>query len=357
MEIKDYFAMMVEKGASDMFYKVGAQVRMRIAGRVEVVGAEKVSAEEANRALQELATEEQRTQFAERFDIDFAVTLFIAEGNYRFRTSVFMQRGAFAMVVRMIRSSVDDFKTLNLPEKVLTNLASESRGLVLLTGSAGSGKSTTIASLINYINANLKKHILTVEEPIEYLFLDRKSMINQRELGMDVGSYEIALKAFTLQSPDVIFIGNIRDAKTMFAALNAAETGVLVLSTLHTVNAAQTIERIINFFPMHQHNEIRMQLSLLLKGIIAQRLVPTKDELIRRPACEVMINTPTIARLVRGGKTWEGPQFIEEGALFGMQSFNQALVSLVTSGEVTEATAAEFSDNREELGLMLRGIK
>jgi twitching motility protein PilT len=330
---------------------------MRIAGRVEIVGTETISAQDGEQALKELASEEQRRQFQERFDIDFAVTLLIRDANYRFRTSVFMQRGSLALVVRLIRSTVEDFKTLKLPEKVLMKLAAESRGLVLLTGSAGSGKSTTIASMINYINANLKKHILTVEEPIEYLFMDRKSMINQRELGMDVGSYEIALKAFTLQSPDVIFIGNIRDAKTMFAALNAAETGVLVLSTLHTVNAAQTIERIINFFPQHQHNEVRMQLSLLLKGVIAQRLIPTKEELVRMPACEVMINTPTVARLIREGKTWEVPQFIEEGELFGMQTFNQALVKMVSTGEVLEATAAEFSDNSEELGLMLRGIK
>jgi twitching motility protein PilT len=176
-------------------------------------------------------------------------------------------------------------------------------------------------------------------------------------LGIDVLSYEIALRSFTLQSPDVIYISNIRDQQTMSAALTAAETGVLVLSTLHTINASQTVERIINFFPPHQHEQTRIQLSYLLKGVISLRLVPTKGKGGRIPAYEVMLLTPTISRLIREGKVWEIPQYIEEGGIFGMQSFNQTLVKLVRDGTIGEAEAMEFSDNREEFSLLLKGIK
>jgi len=179
----------------------------------------------------------------------------------------------------------------------------------------------------------------------------------KRELGVDVSSYAVALRAFTLQSPDVIYIGNIRDIETMASAITAAETGVLVLSTLHTVNASQSIERIINFFPPHQHQQIRTQLSYLLKGIISQRLVPLKDQSGRIPAVEIMLLTPTISRLTREGKTWEIPQFIEDGGIFNMQSFNQSLIKLVKEAKITEEEASNFSDNKDEFLLSLRGIK
>jgi twitching motility protein PilT len=211
--------------------------------------------------------------------------------------------------------------------------------------------------MIEYINNNCCKHILTVEEPIEFTFKDKKSIINQRELGLDVPAYSSALRAFTLQSPDVIFIGNIRDFETMSAALTAAETGVLVLSTLHTINASQSVERIINFFPPHQHPQIRVQLSSLLKGVMSLRLTPLKDGPGRIPAYEIMLLTPTISRLIREGKIWEIPPYIEDGAVYGMQSFNQSLIKLVKEGKVSEEVACEFSDNKEEFILALRGIK
>jgi twitching motility protein PilT len=221
----------------------------------------------------------------------------------------------------------------------------------------GSGKSTTIASMIEYINNNYNKHILTVEEPIEFTFKDKKSLINQRELGLDVASYAVALRSFTLQSPDVIFIGNIRDYDTMQAAITAAETGVLVLSTLHTVNASQSVERIINFFPPHQHQEVRNQLSSILKGVISLRLIPMKNSSGRVPAYETMLLTPTISRLIREGKVSEMPQYIEDGEVFGMCSFNQSLIKLVKDGLVTEEEAASFADNRDEFILTLKGIR
>jgi twitching motility protein PilT len=211
--------------------------------------------------------------------------------------------------------------------------------------------------MIEFINTNSRKHILTIEDPVEYVFEDKQSLINQREIGIDVLSYENALRAFTLQNPDVLFIGNIRDLETMSSAITAAETGVLVLSTLHTVNAAQSVERIINFFPPYQHEEVRNQLAFLLKGVISLRLLPLKDGHGRIPAYETMLLTPTISRLIREGKIWEIPQFIEDGNIFGMQTFNQSLIKLVNEGKVSEAEAAEFSDNKDEFSLSLKGFK
>jgi twitching motility protein PilT len=221
----------------------------------------------------------------------------------------------------------------------------------------GSGKSTTIASMIEYINVNTKKHILTIEDPIEFVFKDKESLINQREVSIDVISYNNALRAFTLQAPDVLFISTIRDLETMSSALTAAETGVLVLSTLHTINAAQSVERIINFFPPHQHQEVRNQLATLLKGVISLRLVPLKDGEGRIPAYETMLLTPTISRLIRENKVWELARFIEDGNIFGMQSFNQSLIKLVKAGKISEEVAGEFSDNKDEFILSLKGIK
>jgi len=355
MDIKGYLKMMVDKNASDMFYRAGAKVHMRIDGEVLSVDERIIGIEEANEAVRDLTSSELREAFRKNLDVDFG--LYLPELDHRFRISIFMQRNWPALVARSIRSHIETFEGLGLPDEVLKKLSLERRGLVLLTGSAGSGKSTTIASMIEYINQNRNRHILTVEEPIEFTFEDKESIINQRELGMDVASYQVALRAFTLQSPDVIFIGNIRDNETMSAALTAGETGVLVLSTLHTVNAAKTVERIINFFPPHQHEEIRIQLSSLLKGVISLRLVPLKGGTGRTPAYEVMVLTPTISRLIRENKIWEITQYIEDGNIFGMQSFKQSLVKLVKEDKITEEVALEFADNKEEFLLALRGIK
>ena len=352
--IKKYLRMMIEKGASDMFYRAGANVRMRLDGKVVVVDDRIVGLDEVKDAMKELATSELRDFFQNNLDVDFGV--YVPDVDHRFRISIFMQRNWPALVVRSINRHIQTFDELNLPVDVVKKLCSEMRGLVLLTGSMGSGKSTTIASMIQYINENSQRHILTIEEPIEFTFEDRKSIVNQRELGIDVTSYSVALRAFTLQSPDVIYIANIRDRETMAAAMTAAETGVLVLSTLHTVNAPQTIERIINFFPPHQHPEIRTQLSSLLKGVISLRLVPRKDLSGRYPAYESMLLTPTVGRLIREGKIWEIPQFIDDGQLFGMQSFNQSLAKLVKEGKVAEEEAANYADSKEEFILTLRGI-
>jgi len=355
MDTKKLLAEMSARNASDIFYRVGGPVRFKIDGSLVPSDDKILTVEDVNKALEDLTTPKQREILKEKLDVDFAV--YIPEINLRFRVSVFMQRNQPSIVVRSVNSTVKTFEELNLPANILKKLSLEKRGLVLLTGSMGSGKSTTIASMIEYINANSKRHVLTVEEPIEHTFEDKKSLINQRELGIDVASYQTALRAFTLQSPDVIFISNICDLETMSSSITAAETGVLVLSTLHTINAAQSIERIINFFPQHQHQEVKNQLSSLLKGVISLRLVPMKSGTGRVPAYEIMLLTPTISRLIREGKVWEISKFIEEGVIFGMQSFNQSLARLVKEDKISEEQAIDFSDNKDEFIQVLRGVK
>ncbi len=355
MDIKKLLQEMVIRDASDLFFRAGGLPHLRIDGKVIPMDTKILSVEDVMFAMEQLANTKQCDTFRNKLDVDFAV--YLPEFERRFRVSIFTQRNWPSIVIRKMRSQISSFEELNLPAEILKKLSAETRGLILLTGSMGSGKSTTIASMIEYINNNAKKHILTVEEPIEYTFEDKQSIINQRELGLDVATYPVALRAFTLQSPDVMFIGNIRDYDTVSAAMSAAETGVLVLSTLHTINAYQTVERLINLFPPHQHQEVKNQLATLLKGVISLRLVATKDGKGRVPAYEVMLLTATISRLIREGKIWEIPQFIEDGAVFGMQSFNQSLVKLVQEGKVNLEDAALAADSREEFMLAYRGIK
>lgn len=354
LKIRDLMQMMDEKSASDLFFRAGGPAHMRIDGKVAEVEGSAVSVEDMQQAVVDITTEKQRDTFAKSLDIDFALYI---EGLGRFRVSIFIQRNTPSLVIRRVQSKILSFEELNLPAKILQQLSLESRGLVLLTGTMGSGKSTTIASMVEYINCNLNKHVLTIEEPIEFTYKDKMSIINQREIGLDVLNYPTALRALTLQSPDVIYIGNIRDSETMNAALTAADTGTLVLSTLHTVNAPQTVERIIGFFPPHQHNQIRIQLSILLKGVISLRLIPRKDSAGRIPAYESMILSPTISRLIREDKVWEIPRYIEEGEIFGMQSFNQSLVRLVRQNKIDAVVAEDFADNKDEFHLALKGIK
>jgi pilus retraction protein PilT len=355
MKIRDYLGLMIEKNASDLFLRTGGIPQLRIDGRLTAIDNSIVSIDQMNSILNEvLASEEQKKKLKEDLDVDFVLSL-PELGRYRF--NVFIQRGSPSIVVRYVKDKIQSFAELNLPADVLKIFASESRGLVLVTGPAGSGKSTTIGCMLEHINETSNRHIITVEDPIEFLFRDKKSLFNQRELGLDVQSYPSALKHFTLQSPDVIYIGVIRDAETMIAAMTAAEMGVLVVSTFHTINTVQTIERIVNFYPPHIHEEVRMQLSLLLKGVISLRLVPRKDGNGRIPACETMVMTPSIARVIREGRLTEIAHFVEEGDLFGMKSFKQSLVKLVQEEKVNEADARSAADSRDEFDLELHGIK
>lgn len=355
MKIRDVLRIACERDASDLFLKVDNVPYLRVYGELMPLNDfSRLTASDLERIVAEITDTVHAKMFKDSFDTDFAMDV---EDLDRFRVSIFNQRGVASIVMRRIKKNVPDFKDLNLPGEVLRTLANERRGVVLLTGPAGSGKSTTIASMIDHMNNTQARHILTVEDPIEFTFSDKKSVINQRELDIDVSSYVKALRQVTLQSPDVIFIGTIRDQDTMFAVLNAAEMGILVLSTIHTVNCAQTIQRIINFFPPHQHAEIRMQLSFLLKGVVSLRLVPNKDGSGRLPTYETMTLTPTISRLIREGSLGEIPRFLEEGALFGMGSFKQNLAKLVKEGKISTEEAFKFADNKEDLELEIKGIK
>lgn len=355
MNIKDVLRVMCERDASDLFLKVDNVPYLRIYGGLAPMQDFPVCGiRDLDRVIDDIMDPVHKKMLQNSFDTDFAVDI---DGLDRFRISVFYQRSVPSIVIRRIKKNVPDFKTLHLPEGVLRTLSQERRGLVLLTGPAGHGKSTTIASMIDYMNNNTSRHILTVEDPIEFTFADKKSVINQRELGLDVNSYVVALRQVALQSPDVVFIGTIRDLDTMLAALVAAEMGMLVLSTIHTVNAAQTIQRIINFFPPHQHGEIRMQLSFLLKGVVSLRLVPKADGSGRVPAVETMTLTPTISRLIREGALADIARFLDEGAMFGMESFKQSLARLVRENKITEQEAYKAADSKEDLELEIKGIK
>ena len=353
MDIIDLFHKMAELDASDLFLRINSPPKMRIYSEVVDVGDKKITKDEMYELVNQITNEEKRKTLFEQKGVDFAIYI---QNLGRFRVSLFIQRNTPALVVRRVKEEIFNFEELNLPSEVLKKLCKEKRGLILVTGATGSGKSTTIASMINYINSFRKCHILTLEEPIEFIFKDDQAIINQREIGLDVKDYKSALRQFALQSPDVIYIANIRDTETMSAALTAAETGVLVFSTLHTINAYQTVQRIINFFPPYQHNQVLLQLSLLLKGVISLRLIKRADTQGMIPAYEIMTLSPTISRLLREAKIWEIPRYIEEGDIYGMISFKKCLIRLVREGKITPQSALEYADSKEDMRIELKNI-
>lgn len=358
MDIRTLLETMVSSGASDLFCRVGGVARFRVDGQIQPVNVDILTVKDLDKFVEEFQQMVNNKNLREELNscrsTNFAVFL---EGLGRFRVNIFYQRNTLSFVTRYVQEQIRTFHELSLPENTLKSLSEQRRGLVLVTGAAGSGKSTTIASMIQYINTNYPKHILSIEEPIEFLFKDKAGFVNQRELGIDVDSYPSALWQFTLQSPDVIYIGTIRDQQTMGAAITAAETGVLVLSTLHTINAVQTVERIINFFPPYQHQEVLMQLSMLLKGVLSLRLVPRRAGQGRIPAYEIMTLSPTVSRLLREGKIWELGDHIEQGEIYGMKSFRQTLLELVRDGLVNKEEALQFADSKEDLELGFEGFR
>lgn len=350
MNLDDLFELMINKKATDLFVRAGGPIRGRVDSKVVPLAQKCIDIDQISNLVKKVPDVQAQEDLKVQKNCELALWY---KEEWRFRISVFFQRNTPAVVIRKINLVLNSFKELNLPAEMLFNLCKERRGLVLLTGTTGSGKSTTIAAMLEHINNNLGYHILTVEEPIEFTFKDKLSIINQREINKDVLDYKSALKQFALHSPDVIFIGNIRDAETCYAALTAAETGTLVFSTIHTVNAVSTIKRIINFFPPHQHNLVRGQLSTLLKGVVAQRLLP-KESGGLIPACETMLLSASVSRLIREDKAWEIPKYIASGKIYGMQTFNQSLLELVEAKKVSPQVALEYSDQREDLELELR---
>ena len=346
---------MVDENGSDLFLRTNATPPARIDGRIQVISEEIVNKEEMISITNFLlGSEDQKKRFKERKDIEF---IYHEPEIGRFRVNIFTQRGSPAIVARHVFTSIRNFQELGLPTEFFEKFCKETKGLFLVCGPAGSGKSTAIASMIEHVNTQQSKHIVTIEDPIEFLFKDRRSIINQRELGIDIETYPAALKHVTQQSPDIIYIGNTRDLDTMKAAITATELGAFVITTFHTVNAIQTIVRMVNFFPPYLHEEVRMQLSMILKAVVSLRLIPLKEGKGRVPAYETMLVTPTISRLIREGDIKGIQAFIDEGELFGMQSFKKSLVKLVKDGLVHEDDARQFSDSSDEFNLELKGVK
>ncbi len=342
--------------ASDLHIKVGSPPILRIYGELTPLTSEtKISQEDATKIAMSVMTPGQADLFKRKNDMDLAYSV---PGLGRFRCNIFMQRGTVGLVFRVIPMRIPTIEELLLPE-VIRKIAMEQRGLILVTGTTGSGKSTTLASMIDLINSTRTEHIMTIEDPIEYLHRDKKSIINQREIGNDTESFSKALRQALRQDPDVILVGEMRDFETIQTSLVAAETGHLVLSTLHTIDASETINRIIAVFPPYQHKQVRMQLASVLKSIISMRLVPRADGKGRVPAVEVLIATATIKDCILDpDKTKSISDIIEQGAIhYSMQSFDQSIFSLFKSGLITYEEALRRATNPDDFVLKVKGIQ
>jgi twitching motility protein PilU len=349
MDIGYFLKLMTEKGASDMFLTTGAPVNIKVEGKLYPLGNTGLPGGMVKKIAYSLMDEGQVPLFEKNLELNMAIAV---KDAGRFRINVFKQRGEVGMVIRAIKSEIPTIEQLRLPPLFKT-IIMEPRGLVLLVGATGSGKSTTLASMIDHRNANTSGHILTIEDPIEYLYRHKKSVVNQREVGLDTHSYHEALKNAMREAPDVILIGEIRDADTMEAAITFSETGHLCLATLHSNNADQTIERILNFFPEAAHKNILMNVALNLKAVISQRLVMGKDG-HRMPAVEVLINTPHIRDLLRRGQIHEVKEAMDRSLQEGMQTFDQSLYALYKEGKIELEEALNHADSRDGLALKIR---
>jgi twitching motility protein PilT len=342
----------VEVGGSDLHLKVPAQPQIRVNGLLAPMpGSDPLAPEDTERVVHQMLTDEEKlVEFASEHEVDFAYSL---PGVCRFRVNAFRQRGAISLVCRVIPHSIKAIDELLLPPSV-SELAEEERGIILVTGTTGSGKSTTLAAMIDQINTRHAKHIVTIEDPIEYLHRDKRSVINQREVGEDTTSFKRALRRVLRQDPDVILIGEMRDEETVQTALSAAETGHLVLSTLHTVDAPETVNRIIDFFPPHMHQQARAMLAGTLKGVISQRLVRTADGRGRVPAAEVLISTGRVRDMITNPEeTGRLSDAIGEGGYYGMQTFDQALLAHVQAGRVSMDDALKAATHPHDFKLLV----
>lgn len=343
----------VQRGASDIHLKVGNLPLARIDGELGPLyqDGDKLMPPDTERMMREMLPENRIKEFENVNESDFA---YAAPGLGRFRVNAFKQRGSVSLILRAIPFEAPSLETLGLPQ-VIRELAEEERGIVLVTGTTGSGKSTTLAAMIRHINENMARHIVTIEDPIEYLYRDARSEINQREVGADTESFKQALRRVLRQDPDVILIGEMRDAETVQTALSAAETGHLVFSTLHTADAGETINRILEFYEPHEQLQARSMLAGTLKGVISQRLVPTVDGESRVAVCEVLRMTGRVHDTVKDGDVSALPDIISEGGFYGMQTFDQALYAAVTEGKVSMDTALQYASRPHDFKLLVQG--
>ena len=351
LDIDSCLRYLVESGGSDLHLKVPSQPLVRLDGDLvpipDSTGLTPLETEQSVYSM--LHDEDKLREFKDECEVDFAYGL---DGTGRFRVNAFKQRGAVSVVCRAIPFNIRTVEELNLPP-VITELAGEERGIILVTGTTGSGKSTTLAAMIDHMNESFPKHIVTIEDPIEFLHRDKKSIINQREVGQDTHSFQRALRRVLRQDPDVILIGEMRDEETVHTALSAAETGHLVLSTVHTVDAPETINRIIDFFPPHMHQQVRAMLAGTLKGVISQRLVRSADG-GRVATCEIMRMTGRVKDMIMDStQTGQLPEVIADGAYYGMQTFDQALFDHVKAGRVTVDEAKRAATSPHDFKLLL----
>ena len=354
MDLNYLLELAVAQGASDLHLKAGGLPVARLHGKLVPVSEHKLDREEVEQMAAKAMPPAHQARLKEMHEIDFAYSV---PGLGRFRCNVFMQRGTLGMVLRVIPMGVKSVEELGLPA-ILQKVANEERGLVLVTGTTGSGKSTTLAAMLNHINRTRSSHIITIEDPIEYLHRDNKSIINQREIGADTRSFAAALRSALRQDPDVILVGEMRDVETIETALHAAETGHLVFSTLHTLDATETVNRIISVFPPHQQKQIRLQLASVVKAAIAQRLMPSADGTGRLPAVEVLITTAFIKDcIVDKDKTHMIQAAIAQGtSQYGMQTFDQSIFNLYSQGKVTLEESLKWATNVDEFKLKVQGV-
>ncbi len=347
--LNDLLQLVIDSDASDLHITVGVPPILRIDGQLYPTDMDVLTPMDTRSLIYSILTAEQQKMFEETNELDFSYSL---HGFGRFRVNVYKQRGCVAAAFRVIPSKIPAIEDLNLPPKI-KDFAKLPKGLVLVTGPTGSGKSTTLASIIDMINQSFRKHIITIEDPIEYLHHHKKSVVNQRELGTDTRSYTDALKYVLRQDPDVILIGEMRDLETIEAALTIAETGHLVFSTLHTNDAVQAINRIIDVFPPHQQQQVRTQLSFVLQGVVAQQLIPMASGKGRVPCCEVLVSNPAVKNLIRENKIHQLYSVMQTSTNLGMQTFEQSLADLYKRGLISLEEAMSRTLHPEELSRML----
>lgn len=352
-KLDKFFKAAVKTRASDLHLKVGQPPKLRLFGELKNTTGETLTAEKIEELVFEILTPAQKKFFLEHGTIDFAHEI---DGEHRFRTNVFRQRGIISLAARRVNTIIPPFEELNLPPS-LAKICESRQGLVLVVGPTGCGKTTTIASMIDYINRTRSCHIITVEDPIEYLFKDAKAIVSQREIGLDTRDFEDALTYLMRQDPDVVFVGEMRDARTVTAGMRAAETGHLVFGTLHSANASQAIHRLLDLFPQNERDLVRQTLSLAIRAVISQVLLPCLREGVDRiPAVEVLITNAAARKLISDGREGDLPSVIRSSQQEGMQDLTYNLCELVKDGSIDPKDAYKYAPNTEELKMTLKGI-
>lgn len=350
MKIEDLLQRVVKENASDGFISAYAAPSIKVDGQLHAVSDKKLSEEDARVLVLSVMREDQQREFLEHHECNFAIG---REGLGRFRVSAFVQRGRFGMVLRRIQTDIPAIDELGLPP-IIEELAMTKRGLVIFVGATGTGKTTSLAAMVGYRNKNSHGHIISIEDPIEFVHEHAGCIVTQREVGMDTESFDVALKNSLRQAPDVIMIGEVRSAETMAQALTFAETGHLCLCTLHANNANQALDRIQSFFPPEQHGQVWMDLSLNLKAMVAQQLVPRKDETGRAPVVEVLLNTPLVADYIRKGEVHLIKDLMSDSTELGMQTMDQSLISSYKNGTINAKDAVRFADSANEVRLAIK---